>query len=120
MSLPINHGEVCGYLGLNASGNTTTPVPHISLFMNARFCFPRSTAAHHRKECAHQPRTLPFICPYSRLVGNWPLPGTRTTQNTFLLVALFMNALFAIQFGVTHIVEICRVFYRVILPHPRR
>jgi hypothetical protein len=50
----------------------------------------------------------------SRLVGNWPLPGTRTTQNTFLLVALFMNARFAIQFGLTHLLEICRVCYRVL------
>jgi hypothetical protein len=32
-----------------------------------------------------------------RLVGNWTLPGTRTAQNGFLLVGLFMNARFAIQ-----------------------
>jgi hypothetical protein len=31
-----------------------------------------------------------------RLVGNWPLLGTHATTNTFLLVALFVNALFAI------------------------
>lgn len=40
-------------------------------------------------------------------------------QNPFLLVALFMNPWFAIQFGVTYFLEICRVSYRV-LRRPRR
>jgi hypothetical protein len=46
------------------------------------------------------------------------LPGTRTTPNTFLLVALFMNARIAIQFGVTHFLEICGVCYRVFTASP--
>src|ERR1039458_7456720 len=40
-------------------------------------------------------------------------------QNPFLLVALFKNPWFAIQFGVTQLLEICRVSDRF-LPHPRR
>ena len=36
----------------------------------------------------------------------------------FLLVALFMNARFAIRFGVAHFLEICRVCYRVFTASP--
>jgi hypothetical protein len=39
--------------------------------------------------------------PYCRLAGSWPLPGRRTAQNAFSLVASMMNARCAIQFGVT-------------------
>jgi hypothetical protein len=53
-----------------------------------------------------------------RLIGNWPLPGTRTTQNTFLLVALYIKAWFAIQSGETHFQEICRVCYGVLTVCP--
>ena len=51
----------------------------------------------------------------SKLVGNWPLPGTRVTPNTYLLVASSMNARLAIQFGLSHFLEICRVCYRVFI-----
>lgn len=43
-----------------------------------------------------------------RLIGNWPLAGTRTAQETLLPVALLINARFAIQFGVIHFLRICR------------
>ena len=36
----------------------------------------------------------------------------------FLLVALFMNARFAIRFGVTHLLEICKVCYGVLAAYP--
>ena len=37
--------------------------------------------------------------------GNWPLPDTRTAQNMFLLVGLFLNAWFAMQSEVTDFVS---------------
>jgi hypothetical protein len=57
-------------------------------------------------------RMATWLC--RRLVGSWPLPGTRTTQNTFLLAALFMDAWFVIQSGVAHFLKICRDRYRVL------
>jgi len=49
----------------------------------------------------------------SRLVGDWPLPDTRASPNTYLRAALCMNARLTIQFGVSHFLEICGVWYRV-------
>ena len=60
------------------------------------------------------PARLAHLVVLVAFVGNWPLPGTRTAQNAFLLVALFMNARLAIQFGVTHFLEIGRVCTRVL------
>lgn len=53
-----------------------------------------------------------------KLVGNRPLLGTRTPPNTLWVVALFMSARIAIQFGLTHFLEICRGCYRVLTASP--
>ena len=36
------------------------------------------------------------------------MPGTRPDQNTYLVVALLVNAQLAIKFGVIQFLEICR------------
>ena len=63
--------------------------------------------------CDQRPSVYQPTWLVSRLIGNWPLPGARTAQSTFLPVALFMSVRSATQLGATHFLEVCRVRQRL-------